>query len=567
MKRIAKRMRKLLAIVLIGMIATLDTFVVKASMPQSEKTAQELLEKIDKIVDGYSVYTNEYDVNNHMQGDVATAVLNLNNGQKEIGGDKTYDSEMQTNYIGELYLSTGILDFGTATDKVIFENPEVRYKDEEGNEHVTGRYLYKNDDGSYLTEYGGVKANGGYILVVYTDDNGNERIYQMCKDGGSESLNNVTIEDGYLDINKNLGEIAALATELMQKQNSEGASYEGKEISVRDVDAEVAVVNITLDAGNNPSLEPETKVYTNKNQVCIVNVNMANATGDSIVTLNRFAINDISSAGQTVEEIGDVYDSIVWNFGNYVGTINLEGGILGKIIAPFAKVVLNSGTSTGTVVADYFANNNGEWHSMSTPSPAETPDATPSVMPSAVPTSTPTAVPSLMPSVTPTTVPEETPDATPSAVPTSTPTATPEETPDATPSATPSATPTATPEETPDTTPSATPSATPTATPEETTGVTPDSTQTPGTTVVPSVEQHNEGTVLGARRVEAGEAVLGVTRGSEYAVLGKRRSPQTGDSIAFIIWVITFVAAVSGVIFSLVKIKANNVRTKETQNV
>lgn len=513
MKRIAKRMRKLLAIVLIGMIATLDTFVVKASMPQSEKTAQELLTQIDKIVDGYSVFTNEYDVNNHMQGDVAAAVLNLNNGQKEIGGDKTYDSEMQTNYIGELYLSTGILDFGTATDKVIFENPEVRYKDEEGNEHVTGRYLYKNDDGSYLTEYGGVKANGGYILVVYTDDNGNERIYQMCKDGGSESLNNVTIEDGYLDINKNLGEIAALATELMQKQNSEGAFCGNKEISVRDVDAEVAVVNITLDADNNPSLEPETKVYTNENQVCIVNVNVANATSDSIVTLNRFVINDISSAGQTVEEIGDVYDSIVWNFGNYVGTINLEGGILGKIIAPFAKVVLNSGTSTGTVVADYFANNNGEWHSMSTPAPAETPDATPSV----------------------------------------------------TPTSTPSATPTATPEETPDTTPNATPSATPTATPEETTGVTPDSTQTPGTTVVPSVEQHNEGTVLGAGRVEAGEAVLGAKRGSEYAVLGKRRGPQTGDSIAFIIWVITFAAAASGVIFSLIKIK--KVRTKEMQNV
>lgn len=551
MKRIAKRMRKLLAIVLIGMIATLDTFVVKASMPQSEKTAQELLEKIDKIVDGYSVYTNKYDVNNHMQGDVATAVLNLNNGQKEIGGDKTYDSEMQTNYIGELYLSTGILDFGTATDKVIFENPEVRYKDDEGNEHVTGRYLYKNDDGSYLTEYGGVKANGGYILVVYTDDDGNERIYQMCKDGGSESLNNVTIEDGYLDINKNLGEIAALATELMQKQNSEGASYEGKEISVRDVDAEVAVVNITLDAGNNPSLEPETKVYTSENQVCIVNVNVANATGDSIVTLNRFVINDISSAGQTVEEIGDVYDSIVWNFGNYVGTINLEGGILGKIIAPFAKVVLNSGTSTGTVVADYFANNNGEWHSMSTPAPTETPDATPSV----TPTSTPSAVPSLMPS------------ATPSATPSTMPTAMPEETPDATPSLMPSVTPTAAPEETPDTTPSATPSATPTATPEETTGVTPDSTQTPGTTVVLSVEQRDDGTVLGAGRVEAGEAVLGATRGSEYAVLGKRRSPQTGDSIAFIIWVITFVAAVSGVIFSLVKIKTKNVRTKETQNV
>ena len=81
------------------------------------------------------------------------------------------------------------------------------------------------------------------------------------------------------------------------------------------------------------------------------------------------------------------------------------------------------------------------------------------------------------------------------------------------------------------------------------------------------MEQRDDGTVLGARRVESGGAVLGAKRGSEYAVLGKRRSPQTGDSIAFIIWVITFVAAVSGVIFSLVKIKTKNVRTKETQNV
>lgn len=539
MKRIAKRMRKLLAIVLIGMIATLDTFAVNASMPQSEKSAQELLTQIDQIVDGYSVYTNKYDVNNHMQGDVAAAVLNLNNGQKEIGGDKTYDSEMQTNYIGELYLSTGILDFGSATDRVIFENPEVRYQDDEGIEHITRRYLYKNEDGSYLTEYGGVKANGGHILVVYTDDDGNETVYQMCKDGGSESINNVTIEDGYLDINQNLGEIAALATELMQKQNSEGAFCGYKEISVKDVDAEVAVVNITLDAGNNPSLEPDTKVYTNENQVCIVNVNVVNATGDSIVTLNRFVIDDISSASQTVEEIGDVYDSIVWNFGNFVGTINLEGGILGKIIAPFAKVVLNSGTSTGTVVADYFANNNGEWHSMSTPAPAETPeetpDTTPSFMPSMTPTAAPSAVPSLMPSVTP--------------------------------SATPSTMPTATPEETPDTTPSLMPSVTPTAAPEEMPDATPDLAQTSGTTVVPSVEQHVEGTVLGARRVESGGAVLGAKRGSEYAVLGKRRRPQTGDSIAFIIWVIMFAAAVSGVIFSLVKIKTKNVRTKETKNV
>lgn len=51
--------------------------------------------------------------------------------------------------------------------------------------------------------------------------------------------------------------------------------------------------------------------------------------------------------------------------------------------------------------------------------------------------------------------------------------------------------------------------------------------------------QSVQGAVLGARRIEASvsdAAVLGAQRGTEYAVLGKRRRPETGDSIALLMW-------------------------------
>ena len=59
------------------------------------------------------------------------------------------------------------------------------------------------------------------------------------------------------------------------------------------------------------------------------------------------------------------------------------------------------------------------------------------------------------------------------------------------------------------------------------------------------------GEVLGAKRVEEGGAVLGARRGPQYAVLGKRRRPQTGDSMALIMWAIALGASAAGAVISL----------------
>jgi len=74
----------------------------------------------------------------------------------------------------------------------------------------------------------------------------------------------------------------------------------------------------------------------------------------------------------------------------------------------------------------------------------------------------------------------------------------------------------------------------------------------------------NEGAVLGARRADEEAVVLGVSRGTEKAVLGKRRRPQTGDSMAMSVWmsVMTMsfgMAGVSG-------IKLSKGKRKKTKN-
>ncbi len=147
-------------------------------------------------------------------------------------------------------------------------------------------------------------------------------------------------------------------------------------------------------------------------------------------------------------------------------------------------------------------------------------------------TNTLTTTPTPTPGETPTPTPGETPTPTPGETPT--PTGTPDATPDTTPETTPDVTPSATPGTTPDVTPGATPGATPEAAPEATPNTTPAIDRTPAPTATPTRE------VLGALRVKDKDvAVLGARRGLDYAVLGKRRRPSTGDSTAMLWWILT----------------------------
>ena len=64
--------------------------------------------------------------------------------------------------------------------------------------------------------------------------------------------------------------------------------------------------------------------------------------------------------------------------------------------------------------------------------------------------------------------------------------------------------------------------------------------------------------VLGARREgDAAQAVLGARRGTEYAVLGKRRRPNTGDNIELILWYVALGMSMTTAIAAAMKVRKN----------
>ena len=382
------------------------------------KSAQELLEEINRITGDYSIYTDELDLNGHMQADIAAEILNVKNAN-EVGSDTVYDEIDQDCYLGEININEEcVLDFGSAAGKIELGN-EVVYTDEDGNEHM--KYTYKDADGNYLTKYTDKNgkeytAAGGRVLVVKTDSEGNEMVFYMQKDGGTsvDGKSDLDISDRKEDISGNLDAIAIAAMELAKMKDSEGVksdlsmSHENGQkgiIDTRDSSAEVTVVNITMaqengktnfkdeNGNSNDNQADRLQIYTNDDQICIINVNISDATEETIIDLQKYMINGASADGSdTNGEAAQKYaDKIVWNFGNYTGTVNITGSIIGRIIAPLAKVVSNA-TSTGSAVSKKFEVGIGEWHSTSkaTPTPKVTETPTPTPKETATPTATPT---------------------------------------------------------------------------------------------------------------------------------------------------------------------------------
>ena len=276
---------------------------------------------------------------------------------------------------------------------------------------------------------------------------------------------------------------------------------------------------------------------------------------------DSFTIKGQSSYGIDNYPDAEQSNRIIYNFGDYSGTVNLSV-TRGTIIAPNAKVVLMDGNNQGRVIAADFTSHaechfkGAEWH------PSEPPVTTPPVTTPPVTTPPVTTPPVTTPPVT--TPPVTTPPVTTPPVTTPPVTTPPVTTPPVTtpPVTTPSATPTpTTPVETEVPTPTPTtpvetevPTPTPT-TPAETETPTPTPTAAPSTPDTPDDSDDSDeddpvtladpgipvdpGTpgnrtpdtpqVLGARRrrmvtIEDEAAPL-----ADRAVLGASRRPQTGD--------------------------------------
>ncbi len=388
-----------------------------------------------------------------------------------------------------------------------------------------------------------------------------------------------------------------LTSEETSKKVAEAATGIVNAMAEEEVKDAIIVFDVDVNALNDSTNEGLPKIIerlieANKEIGATIVINMVIPEEGNLNTeINLWQpINSTAYAAETAY--------VVWNFGNYTGKINVNQTIAGIVVAPEATIVAN-GVINGRVIADDVSHSM-EIHTPNekptpkrtpmpekTPEPTPTPTETPTATPTATPTETPepTATPTETPTATPTVTPTETPTATPTVTPTETPTATPTETPEPTETPTPDVTPepdtTPTPSEapTPGTTPGNEPTPTPAdeptptpgpgdeptppPTPEDEPTPGPGEEPTPGITITPEPEipvPTPEGNVLGARRIqESGTraAVLGARRGSNYAVLGKRRRPATGDSAALLIWILVLAAAMGGGVTSVIGLYNN----------
>ena len=523
------------------------------STPEEQAPADYYTEVTDFVneveqVDDYAVYTNEltgsigHEDGNVMigQADVSTTVMVKGDNQGNQGND--YDNNVSS------VVAT------TSDDSVVIQFNDNNNEPQEEQTEDFKTLLY----GADVTV---TNTTNGCNYVQLTEEETDAAVAEIANEldtlasKGQDIIvtNTYTAEDGIKAIN---------AVTAYLKANAD--TMDETDIITITIPATTLSDNrYTNDWNNGKILQQMMSANTCGAQI-VFNVQ---GTDDPTIVINRNMSNEVQQYGTT---------NLIWNFGEYAGTIS-GAQIIGTVIA--GKATVNIGeVQSGSVAADKVShvaeihlNYDGKTSTptpevtstpTSTPVVTETPSATPTntpvvtETPTTTPTGTPTSTPSETPTVTPSETPTITPSATPSETPTNTPSSTPSETPTTTPSSTPSETPTVTPSNTPEVTPSETPSVTPsstpditptpdvtptstpdiTPTPDNTSDVTPTPDETPGDTPTPAItpgsnppgDNSDDPQVLGARRSD--NSVLGARRGTDQAVLGKRRSPQTGDN-------------------------------------
>lgn len=333
-------------------------------------------------------------------------------------------------------------------------------------------------------------------------------------------------------------------------------------------------------------------IYMNDNQIAVININTDGLGNDVEIDLSKYTVNVGDQSIDGTQGDGKlISQQLILNFGTFAGTIKTTGSIFGTVIAPMAKFV-NYATSSGQLVANEVDIQSGEWHYTGTSVKTivekkykkdivsyerEVKDTKwvkdeydyekevfdyiyekPKYKTLETALLTLKCMTEVKKDKDPQEITWKSKDQKSVATPTTNVeyawlvvTPSPEETP--TPG-TPDETPTpGTPDETP--TPG-TPDETPTpGTPGNPPGDNPPAEQPPVVYNPPVVAQVAPQQVLGARRTQGNGSVLGARRGVDKAVLGKRRAPSTGDSLAIFAWIAALAASLGGATACAVALK------------
>lgn len=274
---------------------------------ESKNAVNDLLKAIE-IAEGFSVYAEEIDQTNHIEGNVCV--------------NKTNEINIVLNRVFEKIES----DYSYAGGG----DQPIRITD--GSKIVLGNSIKVEKPNANQTI-----INGGYSADITLDQ-----------------LSEKQTEDKKQEIKANLDKICEASKNLVgKKQTDENAIANVCDMLKNDsVSAgDIVVVNIDCNDFSNKNESFDNLIDNNKGTIVIINV-ITNGNDD--ITLNKGFV----SGHTTFTKLAPY---IIWNFGEYSGNLTFAKEMVGIVVAPKANFFQQEGNLNGGVIAS-IVSNNGEIH-------------------------------------------------------------------------------------------------------------------------------------------------------------------------------------------------------------
>ena len=321
---------------------TAESSSVYATIATTDSGA-EILQTIENIVGNYGVVAEKVTINSDMETNIKADELTTN-GHTVGSSTKYSDNSSEVIYIGDF-----------ADGEYVQANHSMP------TEVVIG--LAANEKAQIIDG-----PNDGYktVIVTVTNEEGTETTKTIIINNNGE---NVSTKKETTTVSDELEEVATQAEELKKLTNENNSvsivdAKDGsgtKTVAASENTSDTVYVNISnqssLFNGNDPA---HNQIVLNENQTVVFNI----TPNGNTFTLDGYVINVNGGAiaGENQADTPKYADKIVFNFGDFAGTVNGGGrGIAANIIAPNA-IVNTYHTSTGQVIAKEFNAASGEWH-------------------------------------------------------------------------------------------------------------------------------------------------------------------------------------------------------------
>ncbi len=203
------------------------------------------------------------------------------------------------------------------------------------------------------------EADGSWFI----SENGREYGRKVSKSGSAQRIefHNEDSTIPFIDIASELANLTKTATDLQAKPAA-GAVYDGSNENSRKikVSEKESVLNLTYDELVN-RMSNQWASWTNTTPLYITGLK---DTGNNLIInvcgipsdVKTITVKQIYIDGKDPETNARYTQQLLWNFGSFSGEVVIDGFFGGTVLAPAAKVNLQSGPLLGSVIAKEFKN-------------------------------------------------------------------------------------------------------------------------------------------------------------------------------------------------------------------